>query len=280
MAITVIEDIIATSGARLTIKGWEFDAVFIVSGLEEITGAEKYVAAVTATGVIFGSSHPTISTALAVEFTPEPIESSNDIRVTILYREFSQDIVVDIGSRTLNNETSGWLNDPDALGGDPRASMVLLYTYPGDYLLKPGLAGEAVEQSVRLAVKQDYPTFVITRTEWLTIAADGLPIRSLTGETLTDRQVAYNNKTNKTGWLLRPDDDAHSWKVNITAASAEDGLAYRVRYAFTFDANLWRFEATFIDPYSGQPVPDPIDDVGQIQYDQYLAANFNLLELS
>jgi hypothetical protein len=247
-------------------------------------GYAKYVEAVDATGIPFGDPHPAINTAFAVEFTPTPLSSSDAVQVTIHYKQYSEDYLTEIGSRTLNNETVGWLNDPDAVGGDPRASMVLLYTYDTDYKLKPELAGELVEQSVRLSVQNYYPTIVITRTEFEAISADVLSGHvageKLTGEILTDRQKLFNGTTNKANWNLRPNDPKHVWRLEMTAASAEDGLAFRVRYAFSYDPDEWRFQATYIDPYSGQPVPDPVADVGIIKYNQYLAQNFTSLELT
>lgn len=279
----VTEDTIEGSGANLTIKGWVFERVFTVTELVEV-GSAKYVEAVDATGIPFGASHPAIPTAFAIEFTPSPLQSSDAVAVTIRYKEYAQDYLTEIGSRTLNDETIGWLNNPDASDGDPRDSMVLLYTYEDDYKLKPELAGELVEQSVRLSVQMYFPTIVITRTEFLTIGADTLSNHAtgfpLTGEILTDRQLLYNGRTNKANWALRPNDAKHLWRLEMTAVSAEDGLAFRVRYAFSYDPNEWRFEATYIDPYSGQPVPNPIDNIGKINYDQYLAQNFTLLELT
>ena len=279
----VKDDTIEGSGANLTVKGWEFDRVFTVSELVA-AGDAKYVEAVQATNIPFGDPHPTVPLAFAIEFTPTPLSSSDAVKVTIRYREYSQDYITEIGSRTLNNETVGWLNDPDQADGDPRDSMVLLYTYPGGYLLKPDLAGELVEQSVRLAVQNYYPTIIITRTEFETISADVLSGHAagfkLTGEILTDRQLLFNGRTNKANWNLRPNDDKHLWRLEMTAASAEDGLAFRVRYAFSQNPTEWKFQATYIDPYSGQPVPDPIDDVGKIEFDQYLAQDFTLLELT
>lgn len=276
------EDMVRGNNARLTIRGWEFDRIFTVSELTGI-GSGKSIEAVQATNVAFRDPHPALNNAFALEFIPESIESSDAMRVTIRYRQFSEDYLVEVGSRTLNNETAGWLNDPDASDGDPRDSMLLDYTYPDDYKLKPELAGETVEQSVRLSVQRRYPEFVITRTEFETKPADVLSGHSLgialTGNILTDRSVIYNDTTNKANWNVRPNDAAHLWKCVISGASAEDGLAFRVRYAFTYDPDFWKFEATYIDPYSGQPVPDPVPVVGQFEFNQYLAQDFTLLGL-
>lgn len=284
----VKEDITQGNNARLTIKGWEFDRIFIVSELTSF-GSDKLVEAVQATNVPFGQSHPSISTAFALEFTPESLESADAARVTIRYREYSQDYITEIGSRVLSKETSETFLDPNAADGDP-ATMKLTYKYPDDYELRPDLQGVEVPQGVRVSVQNYFPTIVITRTEFTAITADvdngyaaGSP---LTGEMLTDRAKVFNGKLNKANWNIRPADPEHVWRLEMSAVSAEDGLAYRVRYAFAFDPDKWSFLAVYIDPYSGQPISDPEnplpsnpDEASEADYPMYLAEDFTALDL-
>jgi hypothetical protein len=84
----------------------------------------------------------------------------------------------------------------------------------------------------------------------------------------------------------------------MSAISAEDGLAYRVRYAFSHDPKKWKFSATFKDPNTGEPVADtdraipgadlpvplpqgwPIDNkVTKQEFPIFETQDFSLLEL-
>lgn len=282
-------DIIEGNGGRFTIKGWEFTRIFTVEGLTS-AGSSMMVEATVALNIPIGTPHPAIPTARAIEFNPESIPGTgNAARVTVLYREFSQDIRVDIGSRVVNKETTEFFTDPNNRNS-AKDDMVLVYTYPDDYDKAEGFAGIQVKDGLLLS-KKEYPSTInITRTEFETISADGesghpLGIK-LTGAILTDRTKLYNGKTNKAGWDLRPFDPEHVWQCQISATSAEEGLAYRVTYAFSYDTDKWQYVGTFKDPNTGEPVPDPeegnnqsFNNFSRKRFDQYLAEDFNLLEL-
>lgn len=280
----IISDLIDGNRASVTSKGWEFTRIFTVGELTA-PGYAMLVEAVDFSGIVIGEPHPEIPSAKAVSIDPESVtETGNAVRLTVQYREFGQDYRVEIGSRILTTETANYLTTPNTIGGDI-VPMTLDYTYPADYKTDPDKAGVLADtQGVRVDVQDYFPTIVITRTEYTTISADALSGWAvgvqLTGEILTDRGVNYNGKTNLSGWNLRPFDVEHIWRCEITATSAEDGLAYRVRYAFSYDPNLWRFNATFVDPLTGHPVPDP-DLVADSEkdFDMYEAQNFSLLEL-
>jgi hypothetical protein len=256
MAI-VKPDIIDGNSGRFTIKGWEFSRVFIVSELTS-RGDQMLVEAVTASGMpIYGEPHPQIPTAFAIEFNPESIPSNgNAVQVTVQYREFGQDYTIELGTRKLMVPTTDYFWTVNNIV----KPMQLYYNYPADYKANEKLQGITEGQGVEIEVQQFFSTIVITRTEFMSILADALsghPVGvKLTGEMLTDRGNIYNGSTNKAGWNLRPNDDADSWRCEMTAASAENGLAYRVRYAFSFDPKHWEAPATFKDPYTGEPVPD------------------------
>jgi len=282
------EDIIQGNNARLSVKGWEFDRVFTVSELTA-QGSAKLVEAVQATNIPYGQSHPAIATAYALEFVPESLESADAARVTIRYREYAQDYVTEIGSRVLSKETTEAFFDPNAADGDPDV-MKLTYLYPDDYALKPELQGVEVSQGVNVSVQNYFPTIVITRTEFTTISADivnGYPAgASLTGQMLTDRAKDYNGTINKPGWNIRPFDSEHVWRLEMSAVSAEDGLAYRVRYAFAYDPDKWSYLGVYVDPYTGEPIPNPENPLpsnpqegSKGRYPMYLAKDFTLLDL-
>jgi hypothetical protein len=183
----VLPDIIEGNGGRFTVKGWEFSRIFTVEGLTS-AGHAMMVEATLALNIPIGTPHPTIPTAFAVEFNPESIpETGNAARVTVLYREFSQDIRVDIGSRKLSTETTQYI-DANSTDTIRDKLMKLWYTYPDDYDIAEGFAGTTQEQGVKVDVQDYFSTFIITRTEFTSISADALsgwPVGvKLTGEML------------------------------------------------------------------------------------------------
>jgi hypothetical protein len=288
-------DIIEGNGGRFTIKGWEFARIFTVEDLTSV-GHAMMVEAVVALNIPIGTSHPTVPQALAIEFNPESIPSTgNAARVTVLYREFSQDYRTEIGNRKLMVPRTEYEFNPGT-----KIPMTTYYKYPADYELNTKLRNITIGAGVKVEVQEYFSTIIITRTEFTTIQADTLAGHAvgikLTGEILTDRSINYNGKLNKANWNLRPNDPAEVWQCEITASSAEDGLAYRVRYAFAADPeNLWRFPATFKDPYTGEPVevvdrpsdkPTPLPDdwaandlMTQNNFDLFKIQDFTLLEL-
>ena len=289
-------DIIQGNSGRRTVKGWEFSRVFIVSELTS-NGDAMLVEAVNTTGVpLYGDAHPEIPTAFAVEHDPESIPSTgNAVRVIVTYREFAQDYIIEIGSRKLMRPRTDYY--PTA--GAPAIPMKLYYTYPSDYALNEKMRDKTESDGAEIEVQEYYPTIVISRTEFTSIAADALSGHAagakLTGEMLTDRGLKYNGRTNWKGWNLRPSDDPDSWRCEMTAVSAENGIAYRVRYMFSFDPDHWLAPATYKDPFSGEPIPDPdrvvtrpdplppdwpTDDLAaKNEFSVFKQQNFTLLEL-
>ncbi len=280
---TVHADIIAGNSGDLTIRGWEFSRVFKVADLVG-AGYEMLVEAVDATGIPFGASHPTIPDAFAVRFTPESIESvGNAVTVIITYRQFNEDYRVNLGNRAINFETTNYVSNTDT---GELSEMVLTYIYPDDYPHDTSKQGLTDTQGVRVSIKTLDPTIVISRTEWVSILADGLSGWGvgvkLTGEMLTDRSLLYSQSLNKSGWNLRPNDDAKRWQCRIDAVSAEDGLAWRVTYTFEYDELHWQVAEKFQDPHTNQPVPDatdPSQSGAAVLFDQFLEQDFTLLEL-
>ena len=288
----VLIDIIEGNGGRLTVKGWEFSRIATVSNLTS-AGHAMMVEATVALNIPIGTPHPTVPAARAIEFLPESISGVGDAaRVTVLYREFSQDIRVDIGSRKLATPTTQYI-DANSTDTIRDKLMKLWYTYPDDYDIVEGFAGTTKEQGVKANVQDYFSTFIITRTEFTSIPADALSGHAigitLTGEMLTDRSDKFNGFVNKSGWDLRPNDPANKWRLEMSATSAEEGLAFRVTYAFSSDPNKWRLKETFKDPNTGEPVPDPVgeetnDPVETAEnsrkwFDMFPAQDFDLLEL-
>jgi len=253
---TIKQDIIQGNGARLTAKGWEFERVFIASNFSS-NGDARLIEAVQSLNIVYGDAHPAMSTAFATDFSPESMSSNDTVRVTVKYREYSQNYLIEIGTRKLMKPTTEYC--PYRENNDT-LPMLLYYKFPDDYELDDNIRGKTKAIGVKAKVQTYYPTLTITRTEFVSIGADTLSGYGtglkLTGQMLIDRGKLYNGRLNQGHWNLRYDDPMASWRCEITSQSAEEGLAYRVRYSFEYDEDLWNFPATFKDPYTGEPVPD------------------------
>jgi hypothetical protein len=200
---------------------------------------------------------------------------------------------MEIGSRVVNKDTTEFFTDPNSRVSS-KDNMVLVYTYPDDYDKAEGFAGTQQKDGLLLS-KKEYPgLIVISRTEFTSIAADAESGHAvgvkLTGEMLKDRVKLFNGKTNKSGWTISPGDPEHVWQCNLFAVSAEEGLAFRVTYSFSYDSDKWQYTGTFKDPNTGEPIPNPeegeeedsnasFNNFSRKRFDQYLAEDFDLLEL-
>ena len=286
--MAVINDIVEGNTGKLTLRGWEFDRIFFVSKLVT-DGFNMTIEAIETVGIQLGDSHPSIPTAYVFDITSESITTSgNQMKITYFYRQFEVNLEYDIDPG-LENEivTDFFLDNTD---GGVTTEMVLQYTYPTDYKHEPKVAGLEDSQGVSADIFQSKPKFTISRNERFTILADnvsgyprGIPLK---GSILVDRNIQFTNKVNYSGWFLRPNDEAGTWIcLGIRAVSIENGLSWRVSYTFAFDFSGWSTKATFKDPTSGDPVPDPTFNPNPIltgsqkNFDQYLLRNFTLLEL-
>ena len=285
---TVKSDILTTNTASLGFNGWEFKRGFDVSGLVG-PGYAMGIEAYNDPGVPkMDDAHPSIPDAYVVDVSPEPIGSVGDAqRLIYTYRQFTENYQVSVGYRMANFETTGYIDNVDAgvISGNVSA-MTLEYDYPADHSEKANEPGD--KQGVTLGVQRPLPTITISRTEWLTNAADvangyALGIQ-LTGQILTNRGLIYNGALNKAGWNLRPSAYAGRWRCLMEATSAENGFDWRVTYRFESDNRDWKYRATYKDITTNEAVPDPTNVAptatgSQKDFDQYLHEDFSKLGL-
>lgn len=275
----VYPDIIEGNSGNLGFNGWEFTRVFKVDGLVS-AGWAMLIEATLASGVPrMNDSHPSIIDAYVVELTPESIpESGKAVTVIITYRQFTQNRLIKVGSRLVTKETTEYMDNQDT---GTVADMNLDYVYPTGHIL----AGKTDTQGVNLAIQLPFPSFTISRTEWLTIPADSLSGYALgiqlTGRILTDRGKIFNSALNKANWQLFPGDAEGTWQVFIDATSSGNGFDWRVNYHFAYDKDKWKYHAVYQDPTDSQPVPDPTFATPHSKDDfaQYRFRDFDLLVL-
>jgi len=271
-------DIIEGNVGRLGINGWEFDRIFTVSELET-AGWNMLVEATLASGMpVMNDPHPSIINAYVVDFATESL-SGNTVKVTVIYRQFTENYLVSIGSNIVTREVTDYLTDQTT---GTTAPMKLEYTYPAGHILE----GKTDNQGAMAAVRFHFPQFTVSRTEWLTRAADALSGHAigiqLTGNILSDRGDIYNNSLNKANWFVKSGDPEGSWQCVINANSLGNGFDWRVNYTFTKDTLLWNFIPTYKDPTNNEPVPDPVETVAptlgsKTAFPQYRVEDFNLL---
>jgi hypothetical protein len=284
--MAVISDIIESNSGRLTLQGWEFERIYFVSELASV-GSDMLVEAVATAGVALGDSHPSIATAFVFEILPESIPTAGDqVKITYVYRQFdvNYEYNIDAGQETQVTDEY-WADRGDDGTGILTKMEAIEYTFPADYIHNKKFQGVTDPQGVEANIFINKPKIIISRTERVAIAADGLSGHSpgipLTGNIIVDRNIEFANKLNLAEWNIRPSDPEGIWICNgIQGVSINGGLAWRVTYTFTRDGiNKWVFTANYLDPTTGFPEPDAEIGNGRAEYDMYLLRNFTLLEL-
>jgi hypothetical protein len=280
MAIKI--DIIEGNSGTVTEQGWELNRTFIVSGLSGDGDAMLYAAIteLNTAGHIIGTTHPTVTTAVLKELRPESA-AGNIVKVTAVYRSYdvNANYSYNLSGSAVDTETTLYCNDVDAQTYD---TMELEYEWPTDYP-NPDFASLGTQTQIHTATYLNpRPTMAITRYEYLTVAADevgaGLP---LTGNIIIRRQLNYMGTTNKSGWNVRPDDPAGSWLcLDISATKQPEQITWQVSYTFQYDSGLWTTHGQYIDPNTGNPPDDVVEDTGDIWFSMYPDKNFTLLGLS
>ena len=88
-------------------------------------------------------------------------------------------------------------------------------------------------------------------------------------------------KVNDATWWFQ---DAGTWLLtSVTGTSDNSGVLVSVpttwinRYEFQYRSGGWDPQVTYSDDLTGEPVPDPVADVGQITVETYESFDFTLL---
>ncbi len=173
------------------------------------------------------------------------------------------------------------------VNGNP---IVVKYTYPDDAELYGEKAGKEEETGAMVDILYPERTIEVTRTEWG--PTYGLWPGDDISQILWQRKFNYEKHVNDASWhpilnqIPIPSLNKHCWLcTGIQAATNDNGVTYDVSYTFVFrepiDANPmsykggWSAESVFIDPGTGRPPKDLVDDEGYVVSQIYPEADFS-----
>ena len=252
------KDLIDGNNALLTRTGWQLTRIAIVSGATG-TGHSKILDAFNRLGDNIGDQHPSLPTAYLMNISPMSI-SSDTVKFRLDYAEYPfADTVVSIGSTVSQIEANKDVNDE---------VFELEYTYPSDYHISD-YASETITTGAVIALYA--PETLMTVRKHIT-GTNYLEVVNYSRD--------YVGKTNMSGWLIHPTSPENTWLcTGITGETDDGGLTYLVTYSFHYREEGWDSEIVYMDPNTGKPPSDVVDDVGIKTYQMYETANFNNLYL-
>jgi len=260
MAIRV--DVQDGNAGRLTIDGWEFTRVAIVSEVVGVGHARIFAAAQALIAVVgtIGASHPTVVACKLQEIVPSSV-STDSIKFSLVYKQEDDpdqptSATIEVGTSLSQVETN-----KDANG----EVISLSYTYPADYELDPKKRGKTVTQGGLISRLQPETSLVYKRVESTSPAS---------------KSKLYVGKVSLSGWALDPSAEDRTWLcMSITGSSDDNGVKWDVNHVFQHRADTWDQTVLFINPDDGKPPDDLVDDVGKKVIRVYKAINFDGLNL-
>jgi len=269
MANNLVIDIIDGTRGRLTVEGWELERVATVYGLTG-TASAKILNATIVTGMpSLGDAHPGYSGAFLQEILPEALDDDT-VKLRLIYRvpqlqrwQPSLD-TVEVGGTLSQVDTNKYISAQD--GDDITRSLISVqYAYPSDYEYSQALQSKTVDQSGLVSKLIPEHSLIITKLEY----TNPSPIAK-----------NYIGTVNSGPWTLDLTADARQWLcTGIIGRSDDGGTIYKTTYSFQYREDTWDVTVTFIDPYTGRPPPDVVDDTGVKTLKEYKEMNFNNLPL-
>jgi len=266
MAVTL--DIVNGNTGKVTIHGWQdIDRIATVSGLTSVGHAMLDEAVLTAGVPRIGDVHPTVTVAYCYELIPVAV-SNDTVRITIRYEQNDflvsglpgaltpQFNTVDVGATLSQVETSF-----DRHGNRISVS----YTYPADYTEDP--SKQEVTETTSKTVQRLFPDHQISvrKQEFVNPAAKALD---------------YVGSVNDGPWSLAPSSVAGQWLCTGITGSSNDGrVTWTVLYTFQYRPDTWSHLVQYIDPRTGEPPSDLVENVGYKYIELYPIMNFNFLGL-
>ena len=167
--------------------------------------------------------------------------------------------------------------------------IVVKYQYPNDSDIYGDKAGKTEETGAMVDILTPERTIEITRTEW------GLTYGRSPGVDISDiiwqKKWKYEKHINKETWhpipgqMAIPVINTHCWLcTGINATTNDSGVTYDVTYTFVFRDPIqegtshiggWNAEVVFVDPATGRPPKDLVDDEGKVVKQIYPEVDFS-----
>jgi hypothetical protein len=192
-----------------------------------------------------------------------------EFALTLTYQQSQFGITqIDVGSQLSQIETTNYQAGPLAPG-----SIVTLYEYDSDY-------GGTDPSSEQLRLRG---TGLLEQGGTVTVfKPEGSRIYTVReGVDPAIPQSLYEGKVNDKLWWFK---EAGEWLcTSITGTSDNSGTLVTMptmwvnRYEFQYRIGGWDPEVVYSDDLTGEPVPDPIQDVGKITVESYESFDFTEL---
>jgi hypothetical protein len=189
-----------------------------------------------------------------------------EFALTLTYQQSQFGITqIDVGSQLSQIETTNYQAGPLAGG-----SIVTFYEYPSDY----GGTDPSGEQDRRrnTGLLEQGGTVTVFKPEGSRIYT----VRENIDPAIP--QALYEGKVNDDIWWFK---DSGEWLcTSITGTSDNSGTLVTIptmwvnRYEFQYRTGGWDPEVVYSDDLTGEPVPDPIQDVGKITVESYESFDF------
>ncbi len=276
MPIVTLDTLEGTSGSHDLSRGWEWTQVAIVEDLEPDTTSNLLQAAERAVVQQVGGRGSQCRDLAIPNYLASfnvDLPSATSAKVRIVYRGYPIAVF----------EFGGGLNQRETnlkLDGSP---VVLQYTYPSDYDLDgtpSQRAGKTQKQSGLFPVGMSEPVITVR----FTIAAGGGQNSStLMGQYKTGYEGYVNKSTYTLGGITG---QPHEWLIEqVTGTTADGGLSYQAAVTFHLRrkaANFpggWDTRATFVNPDTGVPPTDLVENTGMMSFPSYPELDFPTITL-
>jgi len=255
---TILADRLVGNSWRQTLEdGWTIERIMIVTGVGG-TATNKVITAIATEGFPqVGDAHPDLATCILRSIDAEAV-TGDQVRFRLTYSQkisnYTEDAtVVEVGATVSQLETNKDINDND---------FSVSYTYPAVY--KRNTAMQSVEDTTGGFVTKFVPERIITLTRR----------ESSSPESLAN---TYVGKMNTYSWRSGA---AKTWLcTGIIGRSNDGGDNYDVTYTFQYRADTWDARVVYIDPNTGKPPDDLVENTGKKTYVIYETADFDNLDL-
>ncbi len=254
MAVTY-NDLIEGNTGKKTLDGWELNRMAVVTGVTGDGHAKIINAAAELPGI--NTAHPSLSTCLLREIIPESIDS-NTVKFRLIY---SQATPARFQPQLNTIEVGGTLSQVQTNKDRDGNVISVSYEYPSSYKLDPNLQGKTVQTSSLVGKLAPEHTITFSRIEY----SNPSPIAK-----------GYVGTVNSMEWELDPGAAPGTWLcTGIVGRSNDGGITFVVTYTFQYRPDTWSTVVQFIDPNTGVPPDDLIEDTGIKTVYLYPETDFN-----
>jgi hypothetical protein len=253
MSASVADIIEGTSLKQEDDGKYTLSRTFIVTGLSG-TASQRVMEALSVTGIpAFREAHPTISGLVVASRDVNVIDQEN-AQITCTYKSLTIQLTPPSETSTPQITVGSSVQPKDInldINGD---LMVVEYTPEGE--------ATAIEQTGTVSVMLPQTIYRYSRLE----PSDP-----------SSKSVTYTGKVNSTSFKGGA---AGTWLcTRIEGTSTDGGESFQVEYEFQYNQDGWAAVVCYIDPETGAPPGDLVDNTGIRAFEVYAEIDFSGLSL-